>query len=113
MLAVRKHNNNIRTKQYLIAYNLPTHLNHRTVMNNPCSRHIRLDFTTYKLDITHFIPTVVDLRSVKKAQNSLHETTVMTARNESAATELKIGTIHQYLIPKGECQGLPELFWPN
>ena len=79
MLIVRKHNE-LLTKQYLIACYLST-TNYRTVMNNP-SRRIRLDFTTFKSDITHIIPTIDNLRFVREAQNSLHQTSDMIARNE-------------------------------
>ena len=69
MLTIKEHNKFL-TKQYLIAFHLTTHPNYRTVNNNPNFRHIRLD------------PTIVNTRSVKEARNSLHQSTVTTARNQ-------------------------------
>ena len=43
----------------------PSYPNHNIVMNNPTSRRIRHDFTTYNTDIAHIIPTIVKLQSVK------------------------------------------------
>ena len=81
MLTVKKFNE-LLTKQYLIACYLSTHPNHGTVIKNPPPRCIRLDLTIYKPDITHLTPTMVDLRSVREAQDSLHQTTVTTAKNQ-------------------------------
>ena len=80
MLTVRKHNE-LFTKQYLIACYISTRPNHRTVISNPSPHRIILDFPTYKSDIIHLIPTIVDLRFVREAQKSLLQT-VMTTRNE-------------------------------
>ena len=46
-------------------------------MENPTPRRIRHNFTTYNTDITHLIPTIVDLQSVRKTQRSLNHTAVM------------------------------------
>ena len=73
-MLVGKHNE-LLAKQYFIACYSP---NHHIVMNNPTSCLIRHDFITYSSDITHLIPKIVDLPSVRGAQRSLHQTTVTT-----------------------------------
>ena len=40
----------------------PSHPNHHIVMNNSTPRRIRHDFTIYNTDITHLIPTTVNLQ---------------------------------------------------
>ena len=66
-----KHND-LLTKQYLLAYYLSTHPNHPTLKNDPLPSRIRLDFTTYKSDITYLISRIVDLWSVRDEQNFLY-----------------------------------------
>ena len=81
VLTMRKHDE-LLTKQYLIACYMFTHPKTVQSWTKPPPRRIRLDFTTYKSVITHFMPTIVDQWSVREAQNSLHQATVMTARNQ-------------------------------
>ena len=39
-------------------------------MNNPTSRRIRHNFTTYNTGITQLIPTIVNLQSVREAHQA-------------------------------------------
>ena len=65
MRTVRK-NNELVTKQYLIAYFPTSHSNHHTIMNNAFPRRKRLDFINNKSEIIHLIPKIVDLGSEER-----------------------------------------------